>query len=178
MGFVSPRCRSVTRRGERRADRKVWRRAWRDVSRSSRRETWRRVLPPGPTLRTICAMLNTYIRMRLRFEKKWNPPSKLKTWSPPAHSDTFEADLKRVYGDAACATQESQACPAGKEVVTAQEPGPAPPSPAPGQDASRHPGPDPADEKQDLTAVPLGYSPEGLFCLRWDLVKPRNRTKP
>ena len=133
MRTGSRRCRSVTRRVERPADRAVWRRVWRAVSRSRSRQTWRRVLPSdGVTLGTICRLLTAYIRLATRHEKKRNPPVRFKKWDPPVGSRSFQADLERVYGDAACAAQENQtpACDAENAVVTVGESSSIPAAPA------------------------------------------------
>ena len=106
--------RSVTRRCERRVERAAWREPWREVWRDTYDETWRRVLPSdGMTLGKICTLINAYYRMAIRYEKKWNPPSRYKTCAPPAgETRSFQADLERIYGAGARAS-ETTAAPSG-----------------------------------------------------------------
>jgi hypothetical protein len=162
MGFAHDnlRRRRLYRVAERAVGRPATRTVVRGVSRSILREAWRTVLPyEGPSLNDICSLLNAYVRLAEKHErKKKQRQPKFETLCTPEESHRkFLADLERCYG-------------AGAQLPDAEPKfAHTPPAPAVSATPPVPPSPVPA-EKKDIVAVPLVYT-GGLLSLDWSRAK-------
>ena len=80
----------AARRALRRAHHRAHHRAYRHILKDT-----------GPTLRDICSIVSTYLRLSKAYDKKWHPPSRFKTiGTPEERQRQVEQDLDRIYGSA------------------------------------------------------------------------------
>jgi hypothetical protein len=82
----------------------------RPSTRSVTRTTWRTVLPyNGPTMAGICRLLEAYIRLAEKHERKNKPRTRPPKWqpllSPEESRRKFLEDMERCYGPAAMQRQ-------------------------------------------------------------------------
>ena len=150
------------RRSCRRASRRVLRCALR---RSFRRGPRRLLKYNGPSLRDICTLLNTYLRLRTAEEKERQSTSRFKTLGTLEENHRrFEQDIRRAYGNHSPSAGEK----AGSPVAA-----PCPPASPPAQARVPPPPPArPARDKCDVMAVPLVRLPSSLMVCDWSRARP------
>src|SRR4051794_16334389 len=168
-------CRWVTVRSTRSAMRTAVRSAVHSCKRSAIHRARRDVLKDrGPTLREVCALLNSAIETSEAYRKKYHPAwneGRFKMLRPPAESHQQGAiDLERIYGDNTDAAREIEAfaAAASAQPRSQQAPDAAPPKP-PLPTATTPPAPWP---KSDLIAVPLMRLPSGILTCDYSKARP------
>ena len=119
-----------------------------------------------PSLRDICTLLNTYLRLRTAEEKERQSTSRFKTFGTPEENyRRFEQDIRRAYGNHSPSAGEQAGSPVAARSPPASPPAQArvPPPPPPTR---------PARDKCDVMAVPLVRLPSGLMVCDWSRARP------
>jgi hypothetical protein len=151
-----PACHAATRRALRYCLRRAPRRAPRHVLKDK-----------GPTLRGVCALVSTYLRLSKAYDKKWHPPCHFKTLGTPEERDRrMREDLDRAYGEHSPFVR-AQAIRAAAPSASSQ----VSPPPAPVGAPLTPPAPQPRPAC-DVISVPLARLPNGILRCDWSKARP------